>query len=156
MAAVSDSIEAFIISLLEDEGVVELRRNELAQYFGCAPSQINYVLSTRFTVERGYLIRSKRGGGGYIAIERIPISAAELHALLTDQIDDRMSRAQAAALIDNLMESRIVSLREGAIMFAAVDKFPMTARETQDYLRAQVMRAMMTALLRDVSGEIPK
>ncbi len=152
MAAVSDSIESFILSLLGEEGVAELRRNELAHYFGCAPSQINYVLSTRFTLERGYLIRSKRGGGGYIVIERVPVSAAELQALVTEQIADRLSRAQAMAMIGNLMESEIVTCREAAIMAAALDKYPMATRETQDFLRAQLMRAMITALLRDVDS----
>ena len=63
----SDSIERFIKTLLEQEETeIELKRNELAEYFGCAPSQINYVLATRFTPDHGYVIESQRGGGGYI------------------------------------------------------------------------------------------
>lgn len=149
MAALSDSIEAFIIEMLGEQGAAELRRNELAQYFGCAPSQINYVLTTRFSVERGYLIHSKRGGGGYIAIERIPMGADALHEILTKQIGDRLNKAQAFALIDNLWESGIVTLREAAIMRAASDKYPMASRDAQDFLRAQTFKAMLTAILRD-------
>ena len=75
---ISDSIEAFIKDMLtEDEHEVELKRNELAQYFGCAPSQINYVLSTRFTLDDGYITESKRGGGGCIRIVRIVASPAQ-------------------------------------------------------------------------------
>ena len=63
MAQLSDTIERFIKDLMEEGSHVELRRNELAQHFGCAPSQINYVLATRFSVDHGYVIESRRGGG---------------------------------------------------------------------------------------------
>ena len=65
MAQLSDNIEHFIKELMCDDTHIELRRNELAQHFGCAPSQINYVLATRFSVDHGYIIESRRGGGGY-------------------------------------------------------------------------------------------
>ena len=86
----SDSIETFIKTLLaEDEPEVELKRNELAEYFGCAPSQINYVLATRFSPDHGYLIESRRGGGGYIRIVRIVQSGAQqLMYLINERIGD--------------------------------------------------------------------
>ena len=71
MAQLSDTIERFIKDLMSEDAHVELRRNELAQHFGCAPSQINYVLATRFSVDHGYLIESRRGGGGYVRIVRM-------------------------------------------------------------------------------------
>ena len=71
MAQLSDSIEQFIKELMSDDAHIELRRNELAQHFGCAPSQINYVLATRFSVDHGYIIESRRGGGGYVRIVRM-------------------------------------------------------------------------------------
>ena len=71
MAQLSDSIEQFIKELMCEEAHIELRRNELAQHFGCAPSQINYVLATRFSVDHGYIIESRRGGGGYVRIVRM-------------------------------------------------------------------------------------
>ena len=67
MSAISDSIEKFILTLLGEDDAIELQRNELAHYFSCAPSQINYVLATRFNLGRGYAIESRRGGGGYIS-----------------------------------------------------------------------------------------
>ena len=71
MAQLSDTIEKFIKDLMEEGTQVELRRNELAHHFGCAPSQINYVLATRFSVDHGYVIESRRGGGGYVRIVRM-------------------------------------------------------------------------------------
>ena len=71
MAQLSNEIEKFIKDLMEDDSQVELKRNELAQHFGCAPSQINYVLATRFTIDHGYVIESRRGGGGYVHIVRM-------------------------------------------------------------------------------------
>ena len=71
MAQLSDAIERFIKDLMEEGAQVEVKRNELAQHFGCAPSQINYVLATRFSVDHGYVIESRRGGGGYVRIVRM-------------------------------------------------------------------------------------
>ena len=71
MAQLSDNIEHFIKELMCEEAQIDLRRNELAQHFGCAPSQINYVLATRFSVDHGYIIESRRGGGGYVRIVRM-------------------------------------------------------------------------------------
>ena len=71
MAQLSDSIEQFIKELMDEGSQIEVRRNELAQHFGCAPSQINYVLATRFSVDHGYIIESRRGGGGYVRIVRM-------------------------------------------------------------------------------------
>ena len=76
VAKLSDVIEAFIKDMLESthKSKVEIKRNELANYFGCAPSQINYVLTTRFTMDRGYYVESRRGGGGFILVRRISYS----------------------------------------------------------------------------------
>ena len=73
MSKLSDMIEEFILDQLEDMDYINLSRNELANFFGCAPSQINYVLSTRFTEPKGFIIESHRGGGGYIKLERLNI-----------------------------------------------------------------------------------
>ena len=71
MAQLRDAIEHFIKELMEEDKQIEVKRNELAQHFGCAPSQINYVLATRFSVDHGYIIESRRGGGGYVRIVRM-------------------------------------------------------------------------------------
>ena len=105
----SDSIETFIKTLLaEDEPEVELKRNELAEYFGCAPSQINYVLATRFSPDHGYLIESRRGGGGYIRIVRIVQSGAQqLMYLINERIGDAIGEEEASRLVQQLTEQKL-------------------------------------------------
>lgn len=147
MSGVSDGIARFILSLLEDQDGVELRRNELAQYFGCAPSQINYVLTTRFSVEHGYVVNSKRGGGGYILIQRIPAESRSLQSCLTDQVGQEISLARARALLQNLEQNGLLSQREAAIMGAAVNNIPMLPAQFQDYARSHLLKSMLMALL---------
>ena len=112
----SDSIETFIKTLLaEDEPEVELKRNELAEYFGCAPSQINYVLATRFSPDHGYLIESRRGGGGYIRIVRIVQSGAQqLMYLINERIGDAIGEEEASRLVQQLTEQKLVTAQEAA------------------------------------------
>ena len=96
----SDTIESFIKTMLtQEEPEVELKRNELAEYFGCAPSQINYVLATRFTIDDGYVIESRRGGGGYIRIVRVIQSGNKFRYLLTERIGDSIGEVEAGKLV---------------------------------------------------------
>lgn len=120
----SDSIETFIKTLLaEDEPEVELKRNELAEYFGCAPSQINYVLATRFSPDHGYLIESRRGGGGYIRIVRIVQSGAQqLMYLINERIGDAIGEEEASRLVQQLTEQKLVTAQEAALMRAAMSE----------------------------------
>ncbi len=101
MSALSDSIEAFIKSLIaEDEGRVEVQRNELAQHFRCAPSQINYVLATRFSPERGYVIESRRGGAGYIRILRVDLhNRQDLLEVLERHVGTQIGENEAFGVI---------------------------------------------------------
>ena len=104
MRPLTDSIEAFIKSLLEEgQEQVDVQRNELAQYFRCAPSQITYVLSTRFTPDHGYVIESRRGGGGYIRIVRLRESpGSNLLYLINQRIGESISRQDCEAIISQL------------------------------------------------------
>lgn len=146
MSAISDSIAAFIQSLLIESDSVELKRNELAQYFGCAPSQINYVLSTRFTIERGYRIVSKRGGGGYIHVNRIHQEDMEIREMVTNQIGQEISLSKAKSLIDGLLNRESISAREAALMEAAVSEMAMIPTQVRDYVRANTLKQMVCAL----------
>lgn len=149
----SDSIETFIKTLLnEDEPEVELKRNELAEYFGCAPSQINYVLATRFTLDNGYLIESRRGGGGYIRIVRVVQSGAQrLAYLISERIGDAISEMEAARLIAQLIEQQLITPGEGAIMRAAVSAQALAVPvpdPIKDALRARSLKTMLTTVAR--------
>src|SRR5690606_12275077 len=98
MRNISDLIEQYLKQMLQDssEGTVEIQRNELADRFSCVPSQINYVISTRFTLEKGYLVESKRGGGGYIRIQRIELPTYKtIHGHIRQTIGDRIDQSAA-------------------------------------------------------------
>jgi len=150
MANLADDIEEFLKSLLRDNGLVELQRISLASQFGCAPSQINYVLATRFTPERGYLVESRRGGGGYLRVIRLNLESGDsLHDLIHQQIGNRVSQDEANGYIDRLREHGVILAREAGIMRAAVDRETLRLDlPLRDTLRANLLRAMILAILR--------
>jgi transcriptional regulator CtsR len=150
MARLSDVIEEFIKSLLgQSDGSLELQRNELADYFDCAPSQINYVLATRFSLDRGYHIESRRGGGGFIKIVRIDVDKDEyIFYLVTQRIGSKINEPAAEAIISHLMEQQIVTQREAIIMKAAVqDKSLGVPVAVKDNMRAAILKAMLTSVM---------
>ena len=151
----SDSIEQFIKTMLtQEEQEVELKRNELAEYFGCAPSQINYVLATRFTPDHGYIIESRRGGGGYIRIFRMQQDTGkQLVYLLNERIGDSISALSANHLIQQLQEREIVTANEAALMMAAVSAQSLSLplpEALKDALRAKVLKSMLMEAARKV------
>ena len=151
----SDSIEQFIKTMLaQEEQEVELKRNELAEYFGCAPSQINYVLATRFTPDHGYIIESRRGGGGYIRIFRMQQDTGkQLVYLLNERIGDSISVLSANHLIQQLQEREIVTPDEAALMTVAVSAQSLSLplpEGLKDALRAKILKSMLMEAARKV------
>ena len=144
----SDAIEQFIKTMLTQEAPeVELKRNELAEYFNCAPSQINYVLATRFTPDHGYIIESRRGGGGYIRIFRMAQDTSEqLIYLLNQRVGDSIDALAASHLVQQLREREVVTDGEAAMMNAALSpqalSLPLSA-EMKDALRARILKNML-------------
>ena len=154
----SDSIESFIKEMLSPEAPeVELKRSELAEYFGCAPSQINYVLSTRFTADDGYVIESRRGGGGYIRIVRIVRTGdQQLLHLLQERIGNAIGEVEAQRLIGQLEQAGTVNASEAALLRAAVSAQALSVpvpEAVKDALRARSLRAMLTAVARQNRSE---
>ncbi len=152
MAQLSDNIERFIKELMEEEAQIDLRRNELAQHFGCAPSQINYVLATRFSVDHGYIIESRRGGGGYVRIVRMQArSDQSLLNLLLGRVGNSISEEAAFAIIEQLYERELVTANEAMLMRSAVERnalvLPISAK---DVLRAAVLRNMLVRVFRNL------
>lgn len=147
----SDTIEAFIKAMMQEEQKeVELKRNELAEYFHCAPSQINYVLSTRFTPDHGYVTSSQRGGGGYIRIVKVRRDAQDqLSYLLNERIGNSIDSTSAMILCRQLAESGVISGNDASLMAAAVSPgaFSVPVPEgVKDALRTKVLRAMLMAI----------
>ena len=143
----SDSIEHFIKTMMSEESTeVELKRNELAEYFGCAPSQINYVLATRFSPDHGYLTESRRGDGGYIRIVRVVESGSQrLMYLINERIGDSIGEEECMRLISQLKEQRIVTAEEAALMASAVSTRALGVPVTESMkgvLRARMMKSM--------------
>lgn len=150
MARLSDIIEEFIKTLLrESEGQLELQRNEMADYFECAPSQINYVLSTRFSPNQGYYIESRRGGGGYIRIIRLDVEKNDyLHYLLSEGIGTRITEKNALQIIKRLFEQGDISEKSAYLMKSAItDKAIMIPTNLKDNIRAGILKSMITAII---------
>lgn len=150
VANLADDIEDFLKGMIRDTGVVEIQRATLASQFGCAPSQINYVLTTRFTSERGYLVESRRGGGGYLRIIRLNLEAGDsLHDLVHQQIGSHLSQEEAQGYIDRLQEQSIIDERESAIMRAAIHRDSIGLDlPVRDEVRANLLKSMIIAILR--------
>jgi transcriptional regulator CtsR len=147
----SDSIESFIKDLLKEESTeVELKRNELAEYFGCAPSQINYVLATRFSPDHGYLTESRRGGGGYIRIVRVVRSGSQrLMYLVNDRIGDSLGEEECLRMISQLKEQRTVTADEAALMASAVSTRALgvpVPDTLKNAMRAKMMKSMLMTI----------
>jgi transcriptional regulator CtsR len=150
MSVLSDTIEQFIKELMSEyEGKIELQRNELAQHFNCAPSHINYVLATRFTPDKGYIIESRRGGGGYIRVLRLSIDESDhLFRLVTTRIGESISERDALDVICRLVDSKAVGKREGALMSAAVsDKTLAIPAMLKDHVRANILKQLVLVSL---------
>ena len=146
MSNISDRIEQFILSNIGDDIMMDLSRNELASYFAVAPSQINYVIASRFTPEQGYIVESRRGGGGYIRITRATHStpgALVMHVInhIGAEIDEKTARAH----IINLANADIIPTQTAKIMLAAVldSCYRELSVQQRDRVRAAVFKQML-------------
>lgn len=144
----SDIIEAYIKKILNAEEQVEIRRNEMADRFNCVPSQINYVINTRFTQQQGYLVESKRGGGGYIRIMKVKLlDQAELLDKLISIVGDSITQKDAYAIIQNLYNRKIISKREGNLMLAVLNKSVLHyVGENEKDMRALLLKTLLNSL----------
>lgn len=143
---ISDTVANYILALLEQaDGRAEIQRNELAESLGCVPSQISYVITSRFTPEQGYTVESRRGGGGYIRITRIRMSgnAAIMHTV--NSIGNSIDSAGARAMITNLLQRGILPDAVAKVMTAAMNDRCYTdlPQEYRDALRAAVLKHML-------------
>jgi len=149
--ATSDLIANFIMNAIDDSssGFAELQRSTLAEMFSCVPSQINYVISTRFSPEHGYVVESRRGGGGYIRITRVRRSPRELVMHTVNAIGDTLDRMTASAFVSNIYEAGIIDKGTARLLLAAVGDSALrpVAPGDRDTLRASILKYMLVTLI---------
>ena len=150
MANLSDEIEQFILSIFTDEDRLKLSRNDLAHYFSVAPSQINYVLSTRFNLDKGYVIESKRGGGGFITIVRINENNQDALSTVLQELDgiEALSYNRANCFLQRLEREEIITAQESDIIKCAISDKALGVITNSATARKNVFKEILIGLIR--------
>lgn len=148
---ISEQIARLIEEMIEKgDGSANVRRNDMAQTLGCVPSQISYVISSRFTPERGYVTESRRGGGGYIRIVRVPMTKDQYLTHFFYAVGDSISRDEAQAYIRNLEDHGVITQREARIISGAVSDSALEGvrdKAQRNSVRADIMRQIIMTLM---------
>lgn len=144
---ISDLIASFLQEGLDEaeDGVLEVQRSDLAQRFNCVPSQINYVMSTRFSPERGYIVESRRGGNGYIRITRVRVDRQTLLMHVINSLGESVDLPSARAILTNLVTSGALEENLGRTILASVGDKALSAvpRQTRDRVRADILKQVL-------------
>ena len=144
---ISDLIASFLLEGLEEagDGVLEVQRNDLAQRFNCVPSQINYVMSTRFSPEHGYIVESRRGGNGYIRITRVQMDREALLMHVINSLGDDVDLPSARAILSNLVSAGALDESVGRALLSGIgDKALIRVpRQFRDGVRADIMKQVL-------------
>ena len=146
----SDLVAQYIKDILEQQdGEAEIKRNELATTLGCVPSQINYVITSRFTPEQGYIVESRRGGGGYIRITRINTTRSGAIMHIINAVGSTLNEATAEVMLENMLGSGVLSQETAKLMAAALSErtYLSVPQQYRDSLRASVFKNMLLTLL---------
>ena len=147
----SDMIEEFIKEMFqEDNDYIEIQRNDLAEQFNCVPSQINYVIETRFKPSQGYYVESKRGGGGHIAIKNINLTKSNYIMHMINSVGDGITAQEIDIFISNLLSYAMISKTEAKLLKVATsDKVLKIPQDMRDALRASIFKNMLLNLVED-------
>ncbi|MCI8336670.1 MAG: CtsR family transcriptional regulator [Peptococcaceae bacterium] len=164
MTTLAKQIENYIKQMIDqsDEGFIDIRRSEMAGLFMCVPSQINYVLETRFSNQQGYLVESRRGGGGFVRIIKLSVEGSEnLLAMVNRAEGKQVSQKNGEGLIDRLVEEELLTAREGSFIKAMIngnifrelrESMPIEEKQTgqdlEEILRGRMLHAVLVNLLR--------
>ncbi|HFK1711644.1 transcriptional regulator CtsR [Bacillus sp. RC55] len=150
MRNISDIIEKYLKQVIDlsNNNAIEIKRNEVADRFDCVPSQINYVINTRFTLERGFVVESKRGGGGYIRIIKVKLhDDIDIIDQMLHMIDHSVVQGNAESMIIRLIEEGIITNREAKLMLSVLDRSVLLMDvPSRDELRARILCAMLRTL----------
>ena len=145
---ISDVIENFIKQMLDDDNSVTLQRNDLADHFNCVPSQINYVIQTRFTPIHGYYVESKRGGGGYIKIQKVNVTKSNYLMHIITSIGDKITAKEIDVFVNNFLDNNIINEKESKLIKSATnDKVLAIEPELKDKIRARIFKNMLITLV---------
>lgn len=146
----SDLVAQTILEMLDTHnGDAQIQRNELASALGCVPSQINYVITSRFTPEQGYIVESRRGGGGYIRITRVQMGEQNLIMHLVNSIGSTLDKAAAEVMLKNLFARSVIDQQTAQLIGAALSDRSLSAapQEIRDSLRADLFKNMLIILI---------
>ena len=146
----SDIVASHILEMLDEcDGNAEIQRNELASVLGCVPSQINYVITSRFTPEQGYIVESRRGGGGYIRITRINTSKSTAIMHIVNSIGKRLDKVSAEIMINNMLQRSIINEDIARLMASAMSErsYLDVPQQYRDFLRASIFKNMLLTLV---------
>lgn len=144
----SDIIEAYLKSFLKHNAHLEIKRSDIAEQFDCVPSQINYVINTRFTQEHGYHVESKRGGGGYIRILKVTLAdeVAQIDQMI-ELVGDKISQRNGMTMIQTLIEQGLITEREGTLILSVIEKSVLhSISEQEQFARAQLLKTFLYQL----------
>lgn len=147
---ISDVIEQYLKEIMQNSasGLIEIQRSEIAELFQCVPSQINYVISTRFSLEQGYIVESKRGGGGYIRIRQVQFPSKEMLIMTLQQVQGGISQREAEGMIEQLEREAVITFREASMMRALMRREVLQIElPHRDALRARLVSQMLQVIL---------
>lgn len=145
----SDLVAKYILEMMEtQDGIAEIQRNELAGSLGCVPSQINYVITSRFTPEQGYIVESRRGGGGYIRISRVKMDRGTALMHIINSVGNTLDKATAEAMLNNMLSRQMIELQSAKIIASALSDRTLThiEQERRDLIRADLFKNMLLTL----------
>lgn len=145
----SDLVAKYIIEMLDEQnGSAEIQRNELAGSLGCVPSQINYVITSRFTPEQGYIVESRRGGGGYIRISRVKMDSGTALMHIINSVGASLDKTSAEIMLNNMLGRGMLELKSAKIIAAALSDRTLSQveQDRRDTIRADLFKNMLLAL----------
>ena len=138
---ISDIIEEFIKDMLDEDNQAVIQRNDLAEHFNCVPSQINYVISTRFTPIHGYYVESQRGGGGYIKIKKVNLTHSDYLMHIITSIGDRITAKEVDIFVNNFLDYNIIDEKIARLIKGATnDTVLNSVKDNKDELRAKIFK----------------
>ncbi len=145
----SDLVAQYIMQMLDEQnGSAEIQRNELAGNLGCVPSQINYVITSRFTPEQGYIVESRRGGGGYIRISRVKMDRGTAIMHIINSVGATLEKATAEVMLNNMLQRNMLQLQSAKLIAAALSDRTLSQveQDKRDTVRADLFKNMLLTI----------